>query len=654
MASRSRSEREIEIPPCANRLRRNKAVKAGLERWLRVYLPESFPLPFSADHKQDLATMDRAIKRGGLFAQACPRGDGKTTRTEGATLYAVLNGYRSFVVPIGADAAAANEMMDSIKSELESNELLLADYPEACVPIAALEGVATRGKLQRDKKTGLPTSITWKANKIILPTVKGSKASGAIICPRGLTGRLRGLSHKLNDGRKIRPDLVLIDDPQTRESASSAGQCDTREQIIIGDVLGLAGHKRQIAGVANITVIKHGDLAHRLLDHKRHPEFQGVVRKLVIRFPDAQDTLWKDYAEIRQRGLLDGDNGEAATAYYLEHRQEMDAGAVMAWPEQFADSEHSALQHAENLLIDRGEEVFWAEFQNEPRKLDAGLYELKADTVCSRLSGLGKWVAGDSYEWITAFIDCGDRGLWWTVTAWRPDSAGQVLGYGRYPETGALWSEKDPKGKTEDQALFEALWVVSRKLAEQEITRRGHRVKIDAAMVDCGWKMGTVFEFCKQPLPLALLPSRGRAADRYNTKGAIKSGDGWSLAHWDQYNGRVLIHNSDYWRKQCQQAFFLSPGTPGGICLYGNDKLSHWQFGRHAAAQKLIDHFQGNTEKYVWGKAPGDEEDWMDCLVGCRVAASALGVNGLASVGMQPPPAPIAAKPRDRVTYVEI
>jgi hypothetical protein len=56
-----------------------------------------------------------------------------------------------------------------------------------------------------------------------------SLASGAIIKVAGITGRIRGLKYKRSDGRTVRPSLVVLDDPQTDESARSLRQCATRE-----------------------------------------------------------------------------------------------------------------------------------------------------------------------------------------------------------------------------------------------------------------------------------------------------------------------------------------------------------------------------------------------------------------------------------------
>src|SRR5204863_429248 len=76
-------------------------------------------------------------------------------------------------------------------------------------------------------------------------------------------------------------DFVLIDDPQTDESANSPQQVRKRLNTVNGAILGLAGPKKKIAGVMPITVIAKGDMADQVLDRKTHPEWQGQRIKLM-------------------------------------------------------------------------------------------------------------------------------------------------------------------------------------------------------------------------------------------------------------------------------------------------------------------------------------------------------------------------------------
>jgi len=182
-----------------------------------TYFPETFSLPWSDDHLKVIAKIETAVLRGGLFAMAMPRGSGKTTLAETACIWAMLTGAREFVCLIGSDAGHARNMLESIKVELETNEHLLADYPEAVYPIHALERIHNRAKGQLCN--GRHTRIVWTADEIVLPTIPDSKASGAIIRVAGIESRIRGMKFKRADGRAVRPSLVVLDDPQTDESA---------------------------------------------------------------------------------------------------------------------------------------------------------------------------------------------------------------------------------------------------------------------------------------------------------------------------------------------------------------------------------------------------------------------------------------------------
>ena len=76
-------------------------------------------------------------------------------------------------------------------------------------------------------------------------------------------------------GGSVRPSLVVINDPQTDESARSLSQCATREGILAGAILGLAGPGKKISGIMPCTVISLGEMADNILNRDKHPEWNG-------------------------------------------------------------------------------------------------------------------------------------------------------------------------------------------------------------------------------------------------------------------------------------------------------------------------------------------------------------------------------------------
>lgn len=303
------------------------------------------------------------------------RGSGKSSSAEAACVWATLYGHRDFVCLIGSDEGHAVDMLDAIKTELDGNDLLLEDFLEVVYPIRCLDGIANRcsGQLFNGERT----HIGWTAKEIVLPTMPDSRASGAIVKVAGITGRIRGMKHKQANGNTIRPSLVVIDDPQTDESARSLSQCATRESILAGAVLGLTGPGKKILGIMPCTVIRPGDMADNILDRDKHPEWNGERTKMIYSFPD-DEKLWQRYAETRAESLRMHGDIRLATEFYIANREAMDAGAAIAWPERFNHDEVSAIQHAMNLRL-QDEAAFFAEYQNEPLpEATAALLALRA------------------------------------------------------------------------------------------------------------------------------------------------------------------------------------------------------------------------------------------------------------------------------------
>jgi hypothetical protein len=357
-----------QFPETINPLRKESAI-ASFKVFCETYFSEVFYLPWSPDHLRVIDKIERAVRNGGLFALAMPRGSGKTVLCQTAVVWSALSGAAPFICLIAASADRAQNLLENIKTWLETNILLHEDFPEVCFPIKCLERIANRQKGQ--KYLGEPTRIEWSADKIVLPTIAASHASGVVITCSGMHGSdIRGQQHARPDGRVERPALVLIDDPQTTESAWSKSQSERREMILAGDVLGMAGPGKKIAGLMACTIIRPDDMASRILDREKHPDWQGERTKLVYSFP-SNEKLWSRYSELRADSLRNDGDGKIATEFYREHREEMDAGAVVAWAERFNADEMSAVQNAMNLKF-RDEIAFYAEYQNEPKVEDLG------------------------------------------------------------------------------------------------------------------------------------------------------------------------------------------------------------------------------------------------------------------------------------------
>ena len=639
----SASGREIgELPDIVNPERR-EACRRNLQLFCESYQPESYTLGWSKDHPKVFRVAQRAAIEGGLFALAMPRGSGKTTITESVVIWASVYGHRRFTVLIGADKDHASDMLESIKSELENNELLLEDFPEVCYPIAMLEGINNRCRGQTYR--GDRTQISWTADEIVLPTVESSAASGAIIRVRGITGRIRGMKAKLTDGTPLRPDLVVVDDPQTDESAMSVSQCAARERILSGAVLGLAGPGKAISGIMPCTVIRRGDLADTILDRDKHPEWQGVRTKLLYSMPERLD-LWEKYEKIRQDGLKAEDGGEAGNKFYLAHRDEMDAGAEHAWPERFNPGEHSAIQNAMNLMI-RDKASFFSEYQNEPLDVYDSSDTMTAAEIADKINGVARGIVPSDCTILTAMIDVQQDALYWMVCGWTSGFSGGIVDYGIFPDPGtnyiALNKLRKTLGSESGNASVEGsiLWGLN-GVADLILNRPwsiegGGEMHIDLCMIDANWHQSTdtVYAFCRRDSNAAnLLPSHGRfvrassprISEREPKRGE-RRGQEWYIPRMK--NGKVcqrVMFDTNHWKTHVHNRLAVPIGDPGCLSLFGTDRKIHRLVGEHLTAEYKVPVEANERKVDEWHLRPEKPDNhYFDCLVGAAVAASIRG-----------------------------
>lgn len=629
------------IPKIANAERRDCS-KDSLRYFCEAYRGEAFSLGWSTDHLKVIDRIQSTVRDGGLFALAMPRGSGKTTITVTAALWALLHGFRRWVCLVGATSAKAESLLKAIKMQLRFNQELAADFPEACWPIQCLEGRATRATAQTLNDE--PTNIAWLREQLILPTVPGSPSSGSAVTVAGITGDIRGQQMTLADGSVIRPDYVLLDDPQTRESARSPQQTEDRVATLHGDILGLAGPGVKISGVMPCTVISRGDMADQMLDRQANPEWHGERTQMLYGMPKHMN-LWGQYQEIREQDFRNGGDGQAATQFYLENREAMDAGAVPAWPERFNQDEISATQHAMNLLF-RDEGAFHAEYQNQPLEASED-YALNEEEISQRINDLRRGVVDDRAETLTAMIDVQKEMLFYTVIAWRKDFSGWIVDYGgfpdqkttnfRYAQAKRTFSKLWPQHSLEVK-LRKALTELVNNLCSRSWERMdGSEVSIERMLIDANWgnSRDIVYDFCRTSAHRNIVrPSHGKyvgASSQPLNAATVKKAGKTIGTHWRMDKARDsrirhVLYDTNFWKSFFMSRLSSEPGTPGSLTLWKASPKTHMTFASHCTAEKAIRTEGRGREVDEWRMKPDRRDNhWFDCAVGCCVAASMMG-----------------------------
>jgi energy-coupling factor transporter ATP-binding protein EcfA2 len=634
-----------QIPPVINPDRRERC-RYNFRLFCETYFPSRFTIAWSDDHLLFIDKIERTILEGQLFALAMPRGSGKTTLCEIAVIWADVYGHANYIFVIAAAKDKATEILDGLKTELSNNELLLQDFPEVIYPIIRLENEPRRCLGQRH--AGKPTYIQWGKNKIVMPTILGSCASGCIIQTAGITSSaIRGPKHTRATGETVRPSLVLIDDPQTDASALSPVAVRKRLDLIKGTILGMAGPGKKIAALCPCTVIAANDVADQLLDREKNPVWQGERVSLVKSFPINQE-LWDRYADLRRRSFAEGHTGEEATEFYRKHFAAMNEGAKVYWPGRYEPDEISAVQYAQNKLIDRPE-TFFAEFQNKPGERDEkSAIDNATDNAVANLNRLPRGVAPLNATKLTAFIDVQHSIFYYAVVAWSSDFTGAVIDYGTYPDQKREYFTLSEvrntlKRATGETSLEGSVAVGLEKIidilfAQTYKTEDGSEIFLEALGIDVkdGNLTDTLHKVIRRHQRRAnLYASQGRGIgptekpiSQYTRKEGEQIGENWILGKSAKHANRLFTVDTNSWKRFLFDRLATPGNSRGSLSLFGRDPVTH---------RMIIDHLRAETGEKVtaektrrtvtiYKQKPGRPDNhWLDCLSNCCALASLKG-----------------------------
>jgi len=651
-AATKASQDIFPVPEVADYERR-QACAESFRLFCETYFAAAFHRAWSNDHLRVIGRIEKAVREGGLFAFAMPRGSGKTTLARCSALWAVLYGYRPFVCLIGAADDRAKELLIPIKKHVLENTLLAADFPEAVYPLGCLENSSKR-QLQQHI-SGRLTHVHWGQDKLVFPTIEGehlpmtlrrdgyenSPSGGSIITTTSLDANMRGQQHTRVDGSIIRPSLVLLDDPQTRQSAASPTQTKRRTELLNGDVLGMAGPGEQISAVLTCTKIYDGDLADKILDREKNPEWDSECTKLVYAFP-ANEKLWDEYRRLR--GF---DGHAAATEFYCRRREDIDAGAVIAWPERFdAKTEISAIQHAVNLKLKVGPEAFASEYQNEPVLQQISDDVLTPEQVMDKVNGYRRGEAPLAATKLTMFVDVHDRLLFFCVCAWEENFTGYVIDYGTFPQqkrysftlaNAARTLGRVSPGAGRDGAIHAGLEKLVSTYLAREWKRGAGLMKIDRLLVDMGYKPGIVADVKRRAGGTAMMLSKGvgiRASRKplsaYTRHPGEVHGHFWYMPTVRKTREfQHVLTDVNHWKTFVHAGLATAVGDRGCISVFGKDGREHELFAEHVAhSETWVETSALGRIVHEWSARPTRPDNhWLDCLVGCAVAASMLGVR---------------------------
>lgn len=272
---------------------RVKAQAKDFHFFRNTYFPHYYTLGGKSVLQEELEAVyykiiDKLKPMGLSFAIAAPRGFGKSTDVSLAfPIWCIVNNLKHFITIFSDAIELAETLVEAIKCELEENERLKADFPEA----------TGKGKV-------------WKIGEIVTKNNVKIKAYGS-------GKRVRGVKHGV-----YRPDLSIIDDLENDTNVKSRKQRDKLEEWLDEAIENL-GSVDGSMDILYIGTILHRDsvLARKLKLKFWHPK----VFRALISYPTNMD-MWEEYTKIyKYEGV------EPARNYYLENKKLMDEGAKLLW-----------------------------------------------------------------------------------------------------------------------------------------------------------------------------------------------------------------------------------------------------------------------------------------------------------------------------------
>jgi hypothetical protein len=286
-----------------------------------------FRLPPSKMHRELAAEFHRMLDSPKVerYAMAAPRGNAKTTWLMVLITFCVVYKLKRFLIFITSTATLSEDFLRDLKAELEHNERLRADFPEAC-------GVGPM----------------WREDVIIT-------RNDVRILALGAGSKIRGRKH-----HEWRPDAFFLDDLESDVHVVSIEQRNAMHRWVLRAVLAARGVASKCDFIVSGTLLHFDSVLARLLDRQKSPGWRSVKYQAVLKWADRGD-LWDTWQEIYTNWRLSDEQRMTAADLFFEANQtDMLQGTEVLWPE--GEPYYELMKQR----IDDGPVSFQSEKQNEP------------------------------------------------------------------------------------------------------------------------------------------------------------------------------------------------------------------------------------------------------------------------------------------------
>lgn len=271
------------------------------------------------------------------IAWAAPRGHAKSSwLSKTFPIHEIVYRKRRYVILISETPAVAVANIEWVSSQLKMNEKLRNDF-----------GPLLHPKKQMNPKDNSEEFVAWE------PTENDGQK---LLCK--VESFSTGQAIRGTNWQAMRPDLIVCDDLEDIRSNAATPELrkkmrDWWQQSVmpLGDPAG-----KKTAFVYMGTIVCFDSLLQNVMT--KRSDFKSRMFKAILSFPERMD-LWEECRLIYQ----DKENVNCADdgfQFYESHKEEMDRGAVILWPQV------KTLWELMTWKWNNGSKAFNTEMQNDP------------------------------------------------------------------------------------------------------------------------------------------------------------------------------------------------------------------------------------------------------------------------------------------------
>lgn len=317
----------------ANQHLRQIRINAGrnFNAFRRMYFRHYNSVPDAVFHGELSGLLyEMTQKRGVQWAIAAPRESAKSTIvTLQYVLYCICYKIEPFILIVSNTNDQAAGLLSDVKKELESNDLLIQDFPNVC---------------EVGKKPGPPR---WTQREIITK-------NGVKVLALGTGQQVRGRRHK-----EFRPTLIILDDIETDETAQNPENYDKLHDWVTKAVIKAGTGTTNVVFIG--TIHHYNSLLAQFTNPNSNPGWNKKIYRSIIAWPERMD-LWEKWEKFfnNLEDYEEESGPETAKHFYEANKYEMDKGVQVLWPQKKSFYDLMVMREQE------GHYSFDSEMQNEP------------------------------------------------------------------------------------------------------------------------------------------------------------------------------------------------------------------------------------------------------------------------------------------------